>query len=181
MKSRVIKTAITLLVTAAVALAAVFCALRWLYPKKYQTEVERYAAQYGIDPDLVYSIIKCESNFTPDAVSAAGACGLMQITSATYEWVLSRENAESSGKNSLFDPATNIRYGCAIYALLSDELKEPAVALAAYNAGRGRVLSWLSNDAYSADGKTLHTIPFAETDGYVEKVLNAQKIYKLIY
>ena len=105
----------------------------------------------------------------------------MQITEATYEWALTRQNDKQAGAVSLFDPELNIRYGCAIYSILENEFLDPSVALAAYNAGRGRVLSWLSSSAYSDDAKTLHTIPFKETDGYVKKVLKTQQIYNLIY
>ncbi len=140
-----------------------------------------YALQYGIDESLVYAIIKCESNFDKNALSHAGARGLMQITHETYEWAALREKDDSFSDNSLFDPDTNIRYGCAIYSILQNEFSDPAVALAAYNAGRGRVITWLSNESYSKDGKTLDVVPFAETDRYVKKVLKTHKIYKLIY
>ena len=181
MKRRAIKTTIFILVAVIIVAVALFSALRWLYPKHYSPLVEEYADKYGIDPDLVYAIIKCESNFNETALSGAGAHGLMQITESTYEWALTRENEKQAGAVSLFDPEVNIRYGCAIYSILENEFSEPSVALAAYNAGRGRVISWLSSDAYSDDGRTLHTIPFAETDGYVKKVLKTQQIYNLIY
>ena len=181
MKRPAIKITISVFIIILLLLGALFLGLRWLYPRQYSPLVEKYADQYGIDQNLVYAIIKCESNFNEDALSSAGAFGLMQITESTYKWALTRENVKQTEAESFYDPELNIRYGCAIYSILSAEFPEVSVALAAYNAGRGRVLSWLSSDAYSDDGKTLHTIPFAETDGYVKKVLKTQKIYNLIY
>ncbi len=161
--------------------AVAFFTLRYLYPKQYFQEVEKYSQQYGIDTDLVYAVIKCESNFDKDALSHASAYGLMQITRETYEWAAKREKDSDFDNNSLFDPDTNIRYGCVIYSIFQNEFESPAVCLAAYNAGRGRVKSWLSDKNYSQDGKTLDKIPFSETENYVKKVLRTQKIYKLIY
>ena len=181
MKRRAVKITVFILIAVIIVAVALFSALRWLYPKHYSPLVEKYADEYGIDSTLVYAIIKCESNFNENALSSAGAHGLMQITEATYEWALTRQNDKQAGAVSLFDPELNIRYGCAIYSILENEFLDPSVALAAYNAGRGRVLSWLSSNAYSDDAKTLHTIPFKETDGYVKKVLKTQQIYNLIY
>lgn len=181
MKRRFIKSTIIFFVALILLAGTAFFALRYLYPRQYSPLVQKYADNYGIEPNLVYAIIKCESNFNETALSSAGAHGLMQITESTYKWALAREKQRQSEPVSLFDPEVNIRYGCAIYSILIDEFSEPGVALAAYNAGRGRVLSWLSSDAYSSDGKTLDSIPFAETDNYVKKVLKTQKIYDLIY
>ena len=181
MKRPAVKLTISIVVIVILLAAVSFFALRWLYPRQYSPLVQKYADQYGIDRNLVYAIIKCESNFDEKALSRAGAFGLMQITEATYEWARTRENDKLTQPVSLYDPEHNIRYGCAIYSILENEFSHPSVALAAYNAGRGRVISWLSSDAYSDDGKTLHTIPFSETDGYVKKVLKTQKIYNLIY
>ena len=161
--------------------AVAFFTLRYLYPKQFSQEVEKYSQQYGIDTDLVYAVIKCESNFNKDAFSRAGACGLMQITRETFEWAAKREKDDEFDDKTLFDPDTNIRYGCVIYSIYQNEFKTPEVCLAAYNAGRGNVKKWLSDKTCSADGKTLEKIPFAETDTYVKKVLRTQKIYKLIY
>ncbi len=180
MKKIIKKTILTVFVLFAL-FAISFFALRYLYPQKYADEVQKYSGQYGIDADLVYAVIKCESNFNDRALSHANAYGLMQITKETYEWAAKRENDPDYAKNSLFDPDTNIRYGCAIYSIFKQEFGDDSTSLAAYNAGRGRVNTWLSNKNYSADGKTLDVIPFVETETYVKKVLRTQKIYRLIY
>ena len=56
---------------------------KYIYPLEYQTYVERYSAEYGVDKYLVYAVIKTESGFDPDAVSNVGARGLMQIGRAS--------------------------------------------------------------------------------------------------
>ncbi len=181
MKFRFIKRLLFTAVLLIILACTVFYTLRYLYPQKYAYEVEKYSRQYSLDPSLVFAIIKCESNFKSDAISHASAYGLMQITKETYEWAAKREKDDEYDEKSLFAPDTNIRYGCAIYSIFQNEFGDPTVCLAAYNAGRGRVKKWLSDKNYSADGKTLDFIPFAETDHYVKKVLRTQKIYKLIY
>ncbi len=165
----------------AILLTVSFFVLRYLYPKDYADVVKKYSQQYAVDEALVFAIIKCESNFDRYAHSHADAYGLMQITKETYEWAAKREKDDMFAKNSLFEPETNIRYGCAIFSIFKNEFENEATALAAYNAGRGRVKNWLSDKNYSANGKTLDTIPYAETANYVKKVLRTKKIYNIIY
>lgn len=155
--------------------------LTHLYPKKYSEYVEKYAAEYGIEKELVYAIIKCESNFRQDSVSHASAIGLMQITQSTFEWASQKFGDTEITSNSVYDPATNIKYGCCIYSLFYSEFGDVTTALACYNAGRGNVLKWLENKEYSDDGILLKSIPFKETSEYVEKVQNTKKIYELLY
>ncbi len=154
--------------------------LKYLYPQKYSEQVQKYAYEYGIEESLVYAIIKCESNFNINAVSSAGAIGLMQITPETFEWAKQKLN-DTTSKITLNDANLNIKYGCYIYSLFIKEFTVKETALASYNAGRGRVLSWLKDKSYSDDGILLKTIPYKETDNYVKKVIYTQKIYELIY
>lgn len=179
--NKILKKTIIAVFILTVLLVAAFFTLRYLYPQKYSAEVQKYSEQYGVDADLIYAVIKCESNFDTRALSHANAYGLMQITKETYEWAAKREKDEDYAMHSLFEPDTNIRYGCVIYSIFEKEFSDISTTLAAYNAGRGRVNTWLSNQNYSKDGKTLDVIPFVETQNYVKKVLRTQKIYQLIY
>lgn len=172
---------ITFAIFIVVLFASIYCSLLYLYPKEYSEYVKQYAAEYNLDENMVYAIIKCESNFTSDAISNAGAIGLMQITPDTYEWAAQKANDSTTNKNMLYTPKTNIRYGCYIYSMFLSEFSLPETALACYNAGRGRVKSWLINSNYSSDGKVLDVIPYKETENYVSKVLFTQKIYDFIY
>lgn len=155
--------------------------LTYLYPQKYKQYIEKYAAEYYIEPELIYAIVKCESNFKAESVSHAGAIGLMQITPETFKWAAQRAGDNTLTENSIYDAVTNIKYGCYIFSLFSKEFGNSETALACYNAGRGNVLKWLDNKEYSDDGIILKEIPFKETKEYVKKVINTAKIYKTLY
>lgn len=152
--------------------------LRSSYPLSYIDQVNFYADQFELPPSLVYGVIYTESHFDPDAVSSAGAKGLMQLMDSTFEWVLEMLGEEDG---DVFDPETNIRCGTKVLDILNDELENTETVLAAYNAGIGNVRKWLQDSQYSNDGKTLHTIPFPETREYVMRVLEAQKMYQTLY
>ena len=155
--------------------------IKWWYPLKYEDIVTKTAEEYGLDPSLIYAVIHTESKFDPNAVSSAAAKGLMQITDDTYQWALKRDGKEPSDTKELFDPETNIRYGCYILVLLSEQFADTDTVLAAYNAGQGRVQEWLKNPDYSNDGVTLNQIPYEETAEYIRRVLKTQKRYQQIY
>lgn len=152
------------------------------YPREYARWVESYAKEYDFSPSLIYALIYTESRFQPDAVSSAGARGLMQITENTFLWAQMRSpEKESIGTDQLFDPETNIRYGVMTLSLLRERYKDTGTLLAAYNAGIGNVGKWLKDTAYSDDGVTLKAIPFEETRQYVKKIPKVQKIYQKLY
>lgn len=136
----------------------------------YKDSIYYYSWKYDLDPTLVLAVIKTESNFDPEAVSHAGAYGLMQITEDTLKWAIYREGegAEYTVKD-LTDPKTNIRYGCLILSLLMEDFQDTDTALAAYNAGRGNVLKWLKDSRYAKNGVIINT-PFEETNQYIEKI-----------
>ena len=155
---------------------------RKLYPMSYREFVDRYAQEYGVPRSLVYSVIHTESRFDPSATSQAQAIGLMQITKDTLDWLAWKNNETiDTAEQALLDPETNIRYGCLFLSLLLEEFPDEQTALAAYNAGRGRVLSWLADELYSRDGKHLSAIPYPETEKYVQNVLQTQTIYKILF
>ncbi|MBQ3133975.1 MAG: lytic transglycosylase domain-containing protein [Clostridia bacterium] len=161
------------------ALRAYFQAV---YPVKYWDTVVAEAEKNELDPALVLAIIRTESRFKPEALSGADAHGLMQVTPITLKWAQYRSpELKSLQTENLFDPHTNIRVGTYVLALLLESYPETDTALAAYNAGFGHVAEWLADDRYSADGKTLHTIPFSETAQYVKKVNHALTVYQELY
>lgn len=180
MNSKLFKTTFAIIIFLIIILLSRHV-LTLLYPIKYSYYVEKYCKQYNLDPNIIYAIIECESNFNESASSHAGAIGLMQITPETYEWAISKTGEKIQQENDLYDPETNIKYGCYIYSLFLNEFKDQQVALACYNAGRGNVKNWLKDSRYSKDGSTLKVIPFKETEQYVKKVNNANKIYQIIY
>lgn len=151
----------------------------YLYPVKYSAEVERYSDEFGLPSGLVYAVIRTESSFRPDAVSGAGAKGLMQLTDDTNVWVAALLG-EPVG-DSIFEPEQNIRRGCCLLAYLYRTFGGWNETLAAYNAGIGRVRGWLESPEYSSDGATLDSIPIKETREYIVRVLGSEKKYREIY
>ena len=151
---------------------------KFLYPKKYSQYVEKYSNKYNLDENLVYSVIKAESKFRPNAQSHKGAKGLMQISDITKDWAIE----ELGIKNiDIFNPETNIMLGCWYLNKLYKEFGNIDLVVAAYNGGSGNVKKWLNNNDYSKDGKILHNIPFEETSNYVIKVSKNYKKYSDIY
>lgn len=155
--------------------------LRETHPLKYTAYVERYASEYGIQPTLVYAVIKTESGFRADAVSNVGARGLMQIMEDTFDWIKFRLGDEETEYYDMYDPETNIRYGCYLLGFLLDEFGQTDEAMAAYHAGRGNVNDWLSDKRYSSDGIHLDVIPIADTAHYVNKINKAMDNYVRLY
>lgn len=115
----------------------------------YQHLVDRYAREYDVDPRLVAAVMRVESCLDRNAVSRAGAKGLMQLMPAT---------ARELGVRDVFDPAENIRGGTKYLSWMLRRFEEPRLALAAYNAGPGAV--------------TRHggVPPYKETQAYIKRV-----------
>lgn len=155
----------------------------WEYPQEYAEYVTYYADKYGIDPLMLYSFIRTESNFDPMAESDAGARGLMQITEVTFDWIKSKiAPTEDLTFESLYDPETNIRFGSYFvsYCLLRYQ-NDLATAAAAYHSGLGTVDSLLAQAEYSADGKTLDHYPYPQMRLYVKKITSSYQRYQEIY
>lgn len=151
-----------------------------VYPIKYSQIVENNAKEYGLEPALIYSVIRAESNFNPNAKSRAGAVGLMQLMPKTYLWLQGKEGG-SAAEEELLQPETNIRYGCMFLSLLQEKYPARRTALCAYNAGTGTVDGWLSDRRYSSDGKNLNKIPYPETQNYADAVERNYIHYKKLY
>lgn len=152
------------------------------HPLRYRSILEKYADEYSLDPALVASVIKCESSFVPDAVSYLGAKGLMQLMPETAQWVAGKFKGGYTDAD-LFDPETNIKYGCWLLRYLTDRFGgDTAAIVAGYHAGGGRVSEWLADERY-ADGGTLNAsaIPYGDTRQYVSKVLGAYEVYARHY
>ncbi|HEY5583371.1 MAG TPA: lytic transglycosylase domain-containing protein [Ruminiclostridium sp.] len=156
--------------------------LKHMYPITFSEYVGKYSDEYGLDKTLVYSIIKAESGFDPQAISPRDAKGLMQILDSTGEWAAEKIKIEDFESSMLLEPQTNIRIGCWYIArLLAQYNQNTELALAAYNAGGGNVSKWLKDTNISSDGKTLDRIPFEETKNYIDKIEKYNKMYKNLY
>lgn len=144
------------------------------FPKKYQQIIKTYSKEFNLPPSLVASIIKAESNFKEDAMSDAGAVGLMQIMPATAKWICEDDL-------DLKNPDYNIKIGCMYLNYLKTQFLDLNAILAAYNAGPNKVKIWLCEEEYCSDGIKLLKTPYKETNDYIKKVKNYQKMYKKIY
>lgn len=154
-----------------------------LYPRRFSAQVETYAAEYDLDPLLIYTFIRTESSFKPDAVSSVGARGLMQITEVTFDWIKSKiAPGEDLTFDDLYDPAVNIRFGVYyISACLARYHGDVSTAAAAYHSGWGTVDGLLESSDYSADGEVLHTFPYQQMGLYVTKINRAYERYQALY
>jgi soluble lytic murein transglycosylase len=133
---------------------------------------------------LIHAIIRQESNFSTTAVSSAGARGLMQLMPATAQQVAKKLGAKHSHEKLTADPAHNVRLGTTYLQELIDRFDGSYVlAIASYNAGSGRVATWLKEygDPRSAAIDAIdwiELIPFQETRNYVQRVLENLHIYR---
>ena len=151
------------------------------YPMEYEPLIRRYAAENDIPPAYVASVVLAESSYRPEAVSNADAQGLMQLLPSTAEWIAGKLD-ETYFDGCLFDPETNIRYGCWYLGFLMRRYSgNMRCSSAAYHAGQGTVDKWLQNPEYSSDGVTLDTIPYSTTDTYVQRVLKYYEKYEKKY
>lgn len=156
--------------------------LKKIYSLKYQNYVVYYAKEYGVDPYLVFAVIKVESNFKSNAISSKNAIGLMQILPETGEWIAKKIGIKNYSNNMLFEPKYNIQMGTWYLSyLLKNFNGNMQLAIAAYNGGSGNVDAWLKDKKFSKDGKQLHAVPFPETNRYIKKVLAVYQMYKFIY
>lgn len=151
------------------------------YRLVYPEDIAACAAEYELDPYLVAAVIHCESSNRPEAVSSAGAIGLMQIMPTTGEWIAGKLKVKDYQEEQLKTPQMNIRFGCWYLRFLLNRYEgNLAHTLAAYNAGHGNVDKWLQDPEVTEDGELKH-IPFPQTEEYVPKVQRAHDKYETLY
>lgn len=143
--------------------------------KDYQFYVEKYSLEYNLESDLVYAVIKAESNFDEKAISKSGALGLMQIIPRTATWIAG-EFGEVYEKQKLFEPETNIKYGCFYLNYLFKKFNDIKVVICAYNAGEGVVRNWIDTEGNLLEEK----IDYEETKIYLNRVLQFFEEYKKV-
>lgn len=151
-----------------------------IYPVNYRDAILESCERHNVSPYLVCAIIKCESGWREDVVSAAGATGLMQVmpSTATSLVNLGYVDAAAYPPENLADPLVNIEYGCATLDFLSRQLSSEEQIIAAYNAGINTVLGWL---AEAGDRPFVECITYPETAAYLTRVLEAEETYKTLY
>ena len=144
-------------------------------PLRHEDIIRQQAADKGVPADLIAAVIYSESRFR-DQTSHAGARGLMQITPATAKLIERLSGGQTFNFEDLSNPDINIRYGTYYLRYLIDKFGDNVVAaLAAYNAGETNVTAWGGSSLQVDD------IPFPETRGYVEDVLDKRVEYARHY
>lgn len=142
-----------------------------LYPHPYDAEVNAAAHLAQLAPEIVYGVVRQESLYRIDAVSNAGARGLMQLQPATARSTARYYKRPSPALTDLFDPYINTALGAARLRMLLDEFDDQIpVALAGYNAGPNAAARWLPPEPQDSD-IWIENIPYNETRGYVQRIL----------
>ncbi len=139
------------------------------FPTPHRDALSAAARQWNLDEAIMYGIVRQESRFMPEARSRVGATGLMQLMPATARWVARQISITPFRQDMLVRPEVNLQMGAYYLRRVLDDLGEPILATAAYNAGPGRARRW--RDERALEGAVYaETIPFNETREYVKKV-----------
>ena len=184
MKNKKLIAIIILIVLIVIAFLLKNQILKIMYPKTYKEVVEIYQDKYQIEGNLIFAVIKAESNFEAKAVSNRNAIGLMQLMAETAEEVARKNKIEIDQEKieeELFDVYKNIEIGTCYLTSLIQKYGNKEVALAAYNAGIGNVDKWIEKGIIKKDGSDIEKIPYKETNQYVRKILRDYKIYQDLY
>ena len=151
-----------------------------IYKKEYSEYVQKYALEYNVDENLIYAVIKAESNFKVDAKSSKDAIGLMQLMESTAMDILRQINITISDEEleeKLKEPDININLGTKYLSILLEKYQNVDLAVTAYNAGIGTVDNWIEKGIIKNDGSDIENVPYKETNNYVRKILRDYKIY----
>lgn len=156
-------------------------ALAAFYPRAFASAVRDAAARHQVDPFLVWAIMRRESAFRPEVMSAADARGLMQIIPPTATAIAERLAEPAPAPADLFSPERNIRYGAWYLSRLMERFGHPVLAAAAYNAGPGPAVKWARERGQLPLDLFVETIPFKETRAYVKQVVADLFLYHAFY
>jgi len=152
------------------------------YPLGNPSWVNPYAQNQNLDPALLSAVILEESRFNPQALSTAGARGLMQILPRTGHQIARQLKLHPFSEGLLFEPAMNLRLGSWYLSHLLQEFGgREALALAAYNAGPQAVREWITKKNALTEDEFVENIPYGETRNYVIRVLSSARVYRLLY
>jgi soluble lytic murein transglycosylase len=151
-------------------------------PLRHDDIIRQQASDKDLDPSLIAGVIYVESRFR-DATSHAGAKGLMQIMPSTADYIAQKSGGTEFVQGDLSTPQINIAYGSWYLRYLLDHYDgNEILALAAYNAGEGKVDEWWREASDRGERfRVADHIPFPETRAYVGKVLDARKSYRREY
>jgi soluble lytic murein transglycosylase len=153
-----------------------------LFPQPYWSELVANAQKNGLDPYLVASLIRQESEFNAGVVSHANAYGLMQLLPSVGKSMAKKQGMKGFNANQLLNPNVNLQLGTVNLHLVLDRFGGQAeYALAAYNAGDVPVRQWMAIGDYKDIAEFVESIPYTETREYVQAILRNREIYRALY
>lgn len=153
-----------------------------LFPRPFWDDLRKDSQSNQLDPYLVASLIRQESEFNPGAVSRANALGLMQLLPSVGKNLAHQAKIKNYSQSELFNPSVNIQLGTHYFRYMVDHYNgQVEYALAAYNAGEERVDTWRRNGDFKDIDEFVESIPITETREYVQAVMRNAVMYRLLY
>jgi soluble lytic murein transglycosylase len=159
-------------------------AIYWqlMFPQPYWKELVADSGTNSLDPYLVASLIRQESEFNAGAVSPANAYGLMQLLPSVGKSLAKKHGIKGFTANQLLNPTINLELGTINLKQAIDRYGgQVEYALAAYNAGDTPVRQWLASNDYKDVPEFVESIPYTETREYVQAILRNREIYRALY
>jgi soluble lytic murein transglycosylase len=155
---------------------------RILFPQDYWPTIKAESERNGLNPYMIASLIRQESEFNPRVISYANAWGLMQLLPSVGREMAKREGLSNHLEpEALLDPAINIKLGTAYLKQTLDKFGgHQEYAFAAYNAGDSRVTDWTSSSSFTGIDEFVESIPFTQTRDYVQAIIRNEQIYREI-
>ena len=153
-----------------------------IFPQPYWNDLTADAERNGLDPYLVASLIRQESEFNAGAVSPAHAYGLMQLLASVGKENAKKEGLRGFQPGELLNPSINLQLGTRNLRQVLDRFGgQPEYALAAYNAGDVPVRQWMAAGDYKDIPEFVESIPYTETREYVQAILRNREMYRTLY
>ncbi|HET9181478.1 MAG TPA: transglycosylase SLT domain-containing protein [Candidatus Angelobacter sp.] len=153
-----------------------------LFPRPYWDELQRDAARNQLDPYLVASLIRQESEFNPAAISSANAMGLMQLLPSVGRGMAREMRIHHFSSDQLLTANVNLELGTRYFKEMVDHYGgQVEYALAAYNAGSDRVDQWRKDGNFKSVDEFVESIPFTQTREYVQAIMRNAALYRLLY
>ena len=153
-----------------------------LFPRPYWIDLRRYSTENALDPYMVASLIRQESEFNPGALSHANAWGLMQLLPNVGKGEARELRIKRFSTEQLLVPNINLQLGTRYFKEMTNKYNgQVEFALAAYNAGSNRVDDWRSQGNFRDVAEFVESIPFTETREYVQAIVRNAEVYRQLY
>ena len=153
-----------------------------LFPQPYWSDLVADSERNGLDPYLVASLIRQESEFNAGAVSPAHAYGLMQLLASVGKANAQKEGLKGFSQPELLNPEINLQLGTRNLKGVLDRFGgQTEYALAAYNAGDVPVRQWMTSGDYKDIAEYVESIPYTETREYVQAIMRNREMYRMLY